>query len=417
MHAHRMLQQGGLMSGYGFGEALSHAREEIGLSVAQVSTALRIRPDVIRALESEDFANMPAKGFARNQISAYARFLGLDSVEITGSFIAGFNRFESTNGAYSPYRSPSRVVARVSSRDGNPVYRYHGVSDSEQDPNLRKLVRGEYSSPFSEPASDSPEEDAATRRATRARRNAENVGEQLGEVEEQEYDEAPRNRRSSEPRNRRGGSSRQPKQPRSSRSSRNSRNAHGSNRSPRGGHIDNRSRSRSGISSSGRIFGGGRSLKKILLIILILLVIAALAVFVVPKVFNGSSSSNSDVIQVTGSDSEGADAMADTSDDALTDMPDKVEVKATEFGLKVTVADGSSSWVQVDVDGKTPIAEVVTGPQELSYTVTDTASLQIGKTSAVTVTVDGQKVELYSKNGIGVVTLKLKDGKVIRSES
>ena len=58
--------------------------------------------------------------------------------------------------------------------------------------------------------------------------------------------------------------------------------------------------------------------------------------------------------------------MADTSDDALTDMPDKVEVKATEFGLKVTVADGSSSWVQVDVDGKTPIAEVVTGPQELA---------------------------------------------------
>lgn len=404
------------MSGYGFGESLSRAREEIGLSVAQVSTALRIRPDVIRALESEDFANMPAKGFARNQISAYARFLGLDSIEITSSFLTGFNRFESSNGSYSPYRSPSRVEARVSSRDGNPVYRYRGISEGEPDPGVRRVIRGEYSSPYSDAATEPSDADAATRRATRARRNAENVVEQLDEAEDIALEEeAPRQRRASESRNRGRGSSRQPKQPRSSRGSRNARV--GSGRSGRGGRIDSKSRSRSGISSNERIFRGGRSIKKILIIVLILAIIAGLAIFLVPKVFGGSSSSSSDVIQVTGSDSAGTDAMADTSDDALTDMPDKVEVKATEFGLKVTVADGSSSWVQVDVDGKTPIAEVVTGPQELSYTVTDTASLQIGKTSAVKVTVDGQDVELFSKNGIGVVTLKLKDGKVIRSES
>ena len=82
------------MANQGFGEQLASARRDAGLTVQQVSDALRIRNDIVRAIEMEDFSSMPAKAFSRNQVSAYARYLGLDSGAIVRDFLDAYSDFE-----------------------------------------------------------------------------------------------------------------------------------------------------------------------------------------------------------------------------------------------------------------------------------------------------------------------------------
>ncbi|MEE0346695.1 MAG: helix-turn-helix domain-containing protein, partial [Adlercreutzia sp.] len=45
-----------------FGEALAHARERKGLDLSTAARKLRIRPDILRAIEEGDFARMPPRG-------------------------------------------------------------------------------------------------------------------------------------------------------------------------------------------------------------------------------------------------------------------------------------------------------------------------------------------------------------------
>jgi cytoskeletal protein RodZ len=64
------------------GEILRQAREDKGLSLAQVEEEIKIRSTYLQALEESDFERLPApvyvKGFLRN----YASFLGLDAEEM-----------------------------------------------------------------------------------------------------------------------------------------------------------------------------------------------------------------------------------------------------------------------------------------------------------------------------------------------
>jgi cytoskeletal protein RodZ len=55
---------------------------------------LRISPVILEALELGDFRHMPLKGHARNMVSSYARYLGLDSGELTRQFLAEYRDFE-----------------------------------------------------------------------------------------------------------------------------------------------------------------------------------------------------------------------------------------------------------------------------------------------------------------------------------
>ncbi len=70
-----------------FGAVLRETREQKGYDIATVARRLRIRVDVLEAIEDCDFSHMPPKGYARNMINAYARFLGLNPTEITGMYL------------------------------------------------------------------------------------------------------------------------------------------------------------------------------------------------------------------------------------------------------------------------------------------------------------------------------------------
>ena len=66
-----------------FGNVLKEARLARGLDLTAVSRELRIRQDIIVAIENSDFARMPSRGYARNMIIAYARLVGLNPQDVS----------------------------------------------------------------------------------------------------------------------------------------------------------------------------------------------------------------------------------------------------------------------------------------------------------------------------------------------
>ena len=63
----------------GPGEQLRTAREAAGLSLDQVAQQLKLAPRQVKALEDENFGELPGRTFSRGFVRNYARLLNLDS--------------------------------------------------------------------------------------------------------------------------------------------------------------------------------------------------------------------------------------------------------------------------------------------------------------------------------------------------
>lgn len=75
------------MNHISFGSVLKEARISKGYELNAVSRRLRIRPDILEAIENSDFDRMPPRGYSRNMINAYARFLGLNANDVTRMYL------------------------------------------------------------------------------------------------------------------------------------------------------------------------------------------------------------------------------------------------------------------------------------------------------------------------------------------
>lgn len=94
-----------------------------------------------------------------------------------------------------------------------------------------------------------------------------------------------------------------------------------------------------------------------------------------------------------------------TPEQAVTDAVTE-GVTGTAFILKVQVAEGQSSWLQVRVDGMVAYEGTLPGGEAKMWTVTDDATVRVGKPAAVTLTRDGQPVEIPpASEGIAEVNL------------
>ena len=69
------------------GKVLREARERKGYDLNTVARRLRIRPDILRAIEAGDSNAMPPRGYTRNMVNAYARLLGLNPTEIVNMYL------------------------------------------------------------------------------------------------------------------------------------------------------------------------------------------------------------------------------------------------------------------------------------------------------------------------------------------
>lgn len=69
-----------------FGARLRGERISQGMSCETVARKLRIRPDIITAIENEDFATMPPVGYSKSMIAAYARLLHLNEHDLLSNY-------------------------------------------------------------------------------------------------------------------------------------------------------------------------------------------------------------------------------------------------------------------------------------------------------------------------------------------
>ncbi len=75
------------------GEFFKQVRETKGLTVDDVASKTRIRPDYVKALEEGNFAKLPDQVFARGFVRSYARSLGLDEEDAMHRFIQSAGAF------------------------------------------------------------------------------------------------------------------------------------------------------------------------------------------------------------------------------------------------------------------------------------------------------------------------------------
>lgn len=433
------------MADFDYGAELAAARRRAGLSIQQVSNSIRIRPDILRALETQNFDKMPAKGFARNQVSAYARFLGLDPIELTRQFLIAYTEFERQAGRTEivldrqlPDNSRTYTVARKSATMSEenkalPGYRRDylkrrtsdkafedsfsdsrnsrsGRTQSGRSSSARRGQRGSShrSSNSSSGRSSSYNSSYKSRNNSSLERNS-SYSRTSGSSKSQSGRSVSRVRLSQETYNR-------PKR---------KTNGRPYVRQPVQTMGGSRGRHTNTIGSSGfRPSGRGLSKKRLILIAALIVVLILVIMLIVRCSSSADSSSDSDsaaasnTVQVTGGSDSSTNVLSDSTDDASsddTDDDDAADSSDSSFTVVVTVADGYVSWVQVTADDETVTAETITGPEELTYTPASNITLSIGNASAVTVTVDGEETDLDTdSNGLGSLTLTYEDGEVVR---
>ena len=69
-----------------FGESLKRAREMRGVTLEEISAATRIAPRFLRAIENEQWEELPGGVFNRGFVRAVARYLGLDEENIVAEY-------------------------------------------------------------------------------------------------------------------------------------------------------------------------------------------------------------------------------------------------------------------------------------------------------------------------------------------
>lgn len=118
-----------------------------------------------------------------------------------------------------------------------------------------------------------------------------------------------------------------------------------------------------------------------------------------------SSSSKDDSSSSSSTSKKAAEAAAAAATAKKTAQEEKDANTVTK--VTVSVADGEVSWVEITLDGKSVVAEQITGSWKKTYTVTDSISIQVSNPTAVTVKKNGKIQKFDSKTaGVGSITIQ-----------
>ena len=124
------------MNHISFGSVLKEARISKGYELTTVSRRLRIRPDILEAIENSDFERMPPRGYSRNMINAYARFLGLNANDVTRMYLdeSYANQIGRAHQNAIESRYLHRNTSQATSRPGKrqPTNQFKAVSSTRQ---------------------------------------------------------------------------------------------------------------------------------------------------------------------------------------------------------------------------------------------------------------------------------------------
>jgi cytoskeletal protein RodZ len=338
------------LAGESFGERLAAARQRKGLSIEQVSDALRIRASIINALERCDFQNMPLKGYSRNMVSSFARYVGLPSTELTEQFLREYHEFESLKSRNQHSSGASSEGERV----GEGVY--YGQRGTERArigvSQRNKGTRSYWDT--ADPATLNRSMEQSSSRASSTRRSVRRLAsEQDAPAVTPSY-----------------------------------------------------AASRSQVK-------GPSILRHPILVIGALVVILVAILIGWAFLANQCTQSDTGTLPATGASADSTDYGVDgaTVADAVpsNQIGDDQNPQPKSFELRIEIAEGGASWLQLSVDGETVLAQVYNGPWKEKYTVEEGAELIVGAPNSVKVFRDGKQVKLnVGDSGTGSLELKAK---------
>ena len=322
-----------------FGSVLKEARLAQGRDLASVSRDLRIRQDIIVAIENSDFKRMPSRGYARNMIIAYSRLLGLNAQDVSRMYLDQEYAYQ-VEQAHQSVGDSIRMHRDPHGREAN------GYATSSFEKVGGRVARKSRSS-FSQP-DEKDLYDGSSNGFGRA------VYSQNADVYPSHHNPqvAHRARRSAMPSGKYGNMYAAPQ------------------------NIPNPNRSRN------------------------ILVAIIVVVLVVAMMLSHQTAPQTN-IPVTGAQSTQNAESESSSDQQQTDSsPD--QTAPTEFTLKYSVDKGSESYIEVYVDDKAQESGTVSGPAEKTYTSSSKIRFVSTETKGVSVTINDEAVDLKA-NSSGIV--------------
>jgi len=149
------------------------------------------------------------------------------------------------------------------------------------------------------------------------------------------------------------------------------------------------------------------------LVIVAVIVVIALAVWGIGRLIGGSDEPAPLPPQVETTPTTEPTTTSTTPPVIETETPSveqtTVPAEAEPFVVRIDIADGAASWLRVTVDGLKAYEGILTSGESKEWDVVDTATIRIGQPSAVTITRDGQPVQITSDAETPEVTLSASD--------
>ena len=333
-----------------FGNVLKEARLARGLDLTAVSRELRIRQDIIVAIENSDFARMPSRGYARNMIIAYARLVGLNPQDVSRMYLDQEYAYQ--------VEQAHRSVGDTIQMHNEP---YRRGSENSGNGQTGRIPRSEYRSKNSNSSSRN-----GLGYSSQANRNlydgsSNGFGRRMYSQNADEPPYAPRN------------------------------NAPVAHRARRSAMADGRY---TNLYTAPKNIPNPNRKRNIIIGVIIAVV---LVIILIVALFLTHRSEPQTNIPVTGVD---VTAQQQTEDTTQTQEP--VETPPTEFTLRYEVADGSETYIEVYVDDNIEESSTVTGPAQQTYTSSSKIRFVATKTDGVTLYINDEAVELTT-NDSGIV--------------
>ncbi len=436
-----------------FSEMLSERRRELGYSIRQASRVLRLREDVLIAFEEGDFEQMPKSGYAQGMLSSYARYLGLDANEVVEAYASDYEAYKrdmrrhggtrsSGSRSSSGRRGSSQVSVTkqpyVGSRGLLPTSGgLAGDMGSFATTRVHARAAASYEDGDIDNGEDIDQNRAEMRPYTRSvpssarrayRQTNERTRRDIEMLGVDGYDDDLRLGRDARPYE--AASTRSGR-----RSSRNIANSQRPRVRGSQGQANRGRRNGRGGSRGGR---GGSPLFSVTshagLIIAIVAVLAISLIIVLSvgscvrqgtsssktvPVSAASSSSSSSAHSNSSSSTQGSSSKKESSGSGSSSSSSSAATNGSssssssasdstkETSVSVSVADGAVTWLEVECDGKSDVAETITGPWQKTYTVEESLSVQAGDTSSVSVVQNGKQVQFESMaSGIGSIRIQ-----------
>ena len=302
---------------------------------------------------------MPLKGHARNMVSAYARFLGLDSEELTKQFRREYHDFEE---GITRYHTPARSQGRAGNAEPN------GYSSGLYGGARQDFSQGAKSM-WDKPIPSSELNRGYDSRSTSAQRMASAASRRSvvdGSTRRNAVDASPRSRSNS------------------------SYSAQGAPRP----------------SLPMRLFGGLLRNPVVVIVGLIVLLVALFVVWALAA--NSCKQQENEIIPLAniGSVVTEENPAGDDGSLLLNGGGDTADANTGSFELAIEPAPGTAPWTEVTVDGESVCAEILSGRK--TWTVTDSCTVMTGQPANLRVTRNGEAVNLIIDTSAGTGSLELK---------